>query len=680
MAAFDWSVGSLFVPAPGAHPIVGVGFQPKALILVHTQDELLGAPPFGSGQKGGIGFSDDSGNNVAASWYSGDFSAASSQSTISNTHSMVALTSIAPGIVVLHNTFFVQSMDPDGFTINVDLFNGPMEMFYIAIGGTSVNAQAGEMLIDNVAADDVQALPFTPSLAFFLQGFPGRGFDPSIFAGKHYTFGATNGTEHYSNTVWRDAFSTGFSNRGHHEITTKPLHQRTGAGAVFMEADAQLNPNELRVVKNVVPSVDSTALYLALEGVGSKIGSFLADEAVNGTKAIAGVGFTPIGQMFMSAYTDGDAPGGAGPSANNDFAIGAQEGITPPAPGEAYCASWRGVDDYGDLGSTPFDATSFIDNAFYAGTIGGTEMEKFDVQSLDPDGFTIENKNLHSQDDNVYFIMMGEDIPVVSDICERGKRCTSNFGMAFGEYGVCSLDNPTPGFLYVPELSCIGIECAKLSATPVTSQELHYDLGPDYLDDFEIADILIIQGLRAWLNIDDPIQVRVQGADDVFFTFPDEEIIPVTLADLTGFECDTFVARFTTFLTPRRYWRVIIDTTTPMNFPLNAIALGKELRLERSPVYPARFRLLDEFTEAPRAPWQLNLSFEGILEIQKEEIDRRLIKFGDVSQVWLHDANDAVFFGNRIMRTFLTDSRIQVRNKNNQFDVDLTFEEVVYIK
>lgn len=661
MAAFEWHVGTFLIGAPGPQPITGVGFQPKAVILYHGDDDnlLLTSSP---GQTGGIGFADDSGNNVAMAWTSGASAIEAQTVGESLSNCFVSLVTIFPGATFPQGTSNITSMDPDGFTINNNLFGAPTEVYYIAIGGDTMSAQCGNILCDNTAADDVVALGFTPTIGFFMQGAPGQDVEPSMILGKHYSFGVTNNTENYSNCVWRAGLGTALNNRGHNESTTHPIHQRNPDGSIFMEALAQLNANELRIVKNIIPASDSNLLYLVLNDTGSKIGNFDAVEGAGAALPVTGVGFTPIGQMYMSDYSDG-LPAN---DATNSFSFGAQEGINPPGSGEAYSLSWLGDDNY--PGTSIFDRTSSTDDAFISGDLAGTVRERFFTESLDPDGFTIRNVAPKAFSNLVHYVMLGEPLPPPpTGSCGPGNRCVSNFKFLVGEYGVCG----TPEH---PGLWCIGNGCEQISDVPTTFQCTDVDLGPDYMTDFEIADYLAIRGLRNFLELENTIAVIVRASDDPAFGAFDEEVFIVNILDLTGFGWQDWFTQLD-FSTMRRYWRICIGTTVDMNRPLISIAMGKAIELERSPVAPVRTAVLDEFIEAQRFPLEWRFDYQGVVASHKQRLDERLFQFADVAPVWLIDEDDSILYGNEIAKTFLTLENAEM-TVQNEYEIELRFEEV----
>lgn len=132
----------------GTQQITGVGFQPKGIIFWGNReggDNVRSGP--GHMRQG---FSDGV-TNIGIAWNNGDYFSVfeSCETGLSNTNCLVASSILAgpfltPAVILLG---YVQSMDTDGFTINITtnqggLCNGHI-WHYMAFGGAGVNCKVG---------------------------------------------------------------------------------------------------------------------------------------------------------------------------------------------------------------------------------------------------------------------------------------------------------------------------------------------------------------------------------------------------------------------------------------------------------------------------------------------------------------------------------------------------------
>ena len=152
-------VGTSLITATGAHAVTGVGFQPNALITVHTAMQSGGgvAPWVSTATTdcyGGMGFAD--GSAQATSGFSMRDGFVTARGNFSSTDLMWNKTSTATTVDV-----DFASMDADGFTLTANTVSQDIEFFYLAIKNTT--AVVGHIYTPAAPADvaetGVGALP-----------------------------------------------------------------------------------------------------------------------------------------------------------------------------------------------------------------------------------------------------------------------------------------------------------------------------------------------------------------------------------------------------------------------------------------------------------------------------------------------------------------------------------------
>jgi hypothetical protein len=298
----------------------------------------------------------------------------------------------------------LSSFDGDGFTLNYTAIAGVAPArycVYLAIGGSDVDAKVG--VFDN----PISATPFT-------QAITGVGFTPSciLFAPCIDTGTSSNlddGTQEPA-MGWTDGTRNGFSavhsGDGQAFAITSRVQKTTGciglltASTLAWEAELDSFDADGFTVNWTTRTSASAAgiYYLALAGVNAYAGT-ISQPTTTGTQGITGVGFQPSAVLFQSVC----ATANGSVQTHNRHVLGASDGA-------AHLAAWQGDQDSADPTITAryFTNAKCIAMATEAATGSSSTLNAAaDVDSLDPDGFTLDWTTADATARQVLFLALG---------------------------------------------------------------------------------------------------------------------------------------------------------------------------------------------------------------------------------------------------------------------------------
>jgi len=255
----------------------------------------------------------------------------------------------------------------------------------------------------------------------------------------------------------------------------------------------------------------------------------------------------------------------------------------------------------------------------------------------------------------------------VSSALTNTTHCGGSFCFGLSEFGVCAESAPC-------ELHRTDIPCFQPSV-PANTNSLVYDLGADF-NELEAPDLLVIQNAINFVSLSGSATVTVHGDFNTGFLTGDQQTFNVTTADLVGMTNSDLVLDLN-FPTHYRAWRISVTSSIPNTAAWGAVSLGKKFCFSRNPVYPLRFKMLDQYSEAARNTFEAQLFFEGITPAEKSEFDRRVLDFADVVPVFLYDPLDVVLFGKRVFRGYFLKSEIFLKKSSDVYSMRFRVEELL---
>ena len=142
-------------------------------------------------------------------------------------------------------------------------------------------------------------------------------------------------------------------------------------------------------------------------------------------------------------------------------------------------------------------------------------------------------------------------------------------------------------------------------------------------------------------------------------------------------EAEDGIATFATS-TAYRYWRVNIESPTVSDFLPYAskFFFGTAFDMGRDPIYGAAWQREYGSRGNRRARYTIDLDYEGITNAVRTSFIDKILKWRDVSPIFLYDAGDLIFHGFKLLHVKITDCRISPRNAHSS-DISLSFEEVI---
>lgn len=304
--------GAFAVSNTGSLAVTGVGFQPKAVIILFP--EVTGALTWMFGAA-----ASSTQEWVTTAWAADGSGTANSESGGFDANTVV----LRVGASLLLSADF-SSMDSDGFTLNVSsIFGGPYGFDYLALGGSDLtNVAAGVTQVPaSGASHAVTGAGFQPDLVIF--GFAGLRDWPASGTFAGWGIGAMTATA-----------QGGFTSRDEHGANTMQTmtYQLSTAVVPFAVADAQL----LLWSRS---SLDSDGFTLTLDDLGPIAGDlgWLAMKFTSAswvkmgvetqptsasTKQTSGLGLTPSGLLFFGSMLASST----GVSAEGSATVGASDG------------------------------------------------------------------------------------------------------------------------------------------------------------------------------------------------------------------------------------------------------------------------------------------------------------------------------------------------------------------
>lgn len=353
----------------GNQSITGVGFEPKLVIFSGS----LGSS--GAHAIGTYGFAASSTKRWAIGFRSTDNLAASSSDRSFKDNQCIAFSSGSVADYILAD--FV-SNDSDGFTINIGLRGGgTRHIQFMCLGGTDLDVDVGTFVSNtSLGNQSITGIGFQPKCLLFgnsvSSSSPGNVNSIIAMLGA-----ATSSTSRWATTMI-DINNVGTSRSDRYYNTDRCIVRPSGTPSVVNSADFVSNDSD----GFTIDITDGTSAriygYVALGGSAQYHVNSFASATSTGDQQIAGLGFKPECEMFVS---DGHTSLG--------FTTDAKMQL-----GFAVSSTQRGVISYNCTDNVGTMQTSYYqDTANCIRHIsGGTPTSNFvaDMKTQDSDGFTLD--------------------------------------------------------------------------------------------------------------------------------------------------------------------------------------------------------------------------------------------------------------------------------------------------
>ncbi len=303
----------------GAQTILGVGFQPKAVIFYWTQQTATGVVTGASGGAGfatvaaGFGASVAMLNNVHRAnpaCAQNNVSCSVEERQRSVTSPIIIFDNSGPPAVIAKAT--LQSVNSDGFVVNWTTSTAAatgVRINYIALGGDITNAAVGnfDMGTMSLGNNSIAGIGFEPNFVMFLNAsdntndtsFPDSNF--SVGFALSSTARGANAFAAHNGVTRATALQPSYQQLTDHAILF--LDQTANPPTANGQADfVSMDTNGFTISVNPVPNVGAaprTVGYLALQGAPFFTGA-LIQPAATGTQNITSPGYRPQGVMTIS--------------------------------------------------------------------------------------------------------------------------------------------------------------------------------------------------------------------------------------------------------------------------------------------------------------------------------------------------------------------------------------------
>jgi hypothetical protein len=358
--------------------ITGVGFQPKIVLFWWCGSTGTSDATAGGNINVGFGAATGSSERYCVAAISLDAAAASDGIKIQYNDACIAVW--ADNTSAIDGFMDFASLDADGFTLTVDnQFTIATRISYLALGGTDLtNVKVGQ--VANIPAStgnysttgtgfqpDAVILEFA-SLAVFGSGSANLGLSLGLAtssSAQGFVAGVSQDNQATMNTN-----GYGYDGEAIGGCNSTGTSMYTRSSFVSMDADGfTLNCLE-------VGTAGRYGFYIALKGGQYKVGS-LTTRTDGNDIAVTGLGFTPVGIMFLSA----------------NRALSTQDEQTAHARmsiGAGTSTSNRAAQAFSDEDNLADSETAYAnyDSAVYVNVVDDAAAGLMDIKSIDSGGFT----------------------------------------------------------------------------------------------------------------------------------------------------------------------------------------------------------------------------------------------------------------------------------------------------
>lgn len=393
--AANFKTGTITSPtSTGNAAFTGIGFQPKALILIFEKQTTSGT---GVSFIHGMGFGISSSSRRAISSVfldavsGGTINMARAQSNSSILYAYNTTSGSTSAFLVAD----LVSFDSDGFTLNFTTVQASGYLVsYIAFGGVDLT---------NVAIKDVRAPASTGS-----QAYTGVGFQPDMLITiSNSDTSAGPGSSHNSGARATMGLGISGTNKAAHSVSDDNSGkkyakvQKTGitmaadviTPSILYEASLTSLDSDGFTWNWVTTSANRYTFVLCLKGGLYKVGTFNQSTST-GNQSVTGIGFQPLGIMLLSTNV----------ASSTSVSTGAKFSMGGASSSSSRFSTWLGASGDPSVADHYHDTEKVL-RVLTEGT--PTEVTTADYVSNDSDGFTINNSAVDGTSREVLYFAFG---------------------------------------------------------------------------------------------------------------------------------------------------------------------------------------------------------------------------------------------------------------------------------
>jgi hypothetical protein len=360
----------------GNQAVIGIGFSPKAILLLGTFQTA--ANTFEDGYRHEIGFA---GSNLAGGCalnnFAGDGQATQDLAGGYDSAACYLVTTFDQNVLCRAT---IVSFDGDGFTINWSTNDASATLIaYLAFGGTDLSGHVDDQNVGSTGAGSVTFVPFAPTFALCIPCWSNTATSSFDFVDP--AFGVTDGTN--SAMITGSSRNTNPSNCSRGQRTDRLWTRWTDLAAdTFVATFTSLNADGITFNTTVLGGgTTQKVLYLFIGGAEVKLGT-VTQPATTGTQAITGVGFEPAALLLFSF----GAAATTSPVDHGRYSVGITDGTDQRSifAGE--------VDNVSPSRTARrFSTTKLLSAVATAATASSSTIEaECEIDSFDADGFTLD--------------------------------------------------------------------------------------------------------------------------------------------------------------------------------------------------------------------------------------------------------------------------------------------------
>lgn len=385
------AVGYFDIPVvTGKQAITGLGFYPSAIILT-------GAPTTpGSTSLEYFGVLDRRGFQ-----WSETTRATDNVTPIVGAKNFVtdrAITYVDPSVFPITHIIAEGAVTHDGFAFNFSDVSSARRIYYIAVGGDSIDAKVGTTTVTTSPGSQAITGVGLQPVALIVSANENSTADGPLTTGSRFALGASTGAAGWAIANAQAVGGPSSVNACAGSDDSTFLRVDPASGTVTAKAAVtSLDSDGFTINKVTPPGANIRVGYLAISGVSAAAGYF-SQAAATGNTSVSGLGFQPSSVLFASAMT----------STLNAVSVSSRSMVgiaASPSSRAVFAATALGG------GANPSNTARDVSETacVIASSDGGTptRLATADFVSMDTGGFTINWSTTDGVARNTFYLALG---------------------------------------------------------------------------------------------------------------------------------------------------------------------------------------------------------------------------------------------------------------------------------
>ncbi len=279
----------------GKQAITGLGFYPSAIMLTGapTTAGVTSMEYFGALDRRGFQWSEStrSTDNVTPTVTAKNFVADN------------VISFVTPGATPLTNVAAQGAVSHDGFALNFTQAGLARRIYYIAVGGDSVDAKVGTQTVTSAGGSQAFTGVGLQPAVILISASESSTADGPLTTEARFGLGVSTGSAQWAITSMQQGLEPTTVNAASGSADAAILRVNQTLGTLSAKVSvSSLDSDGFTISKTTPPGANIRVGYLAISGVSAAAGYF-TQAAATGNASVAGLGFRPSAVLFASSLT-----------------------------------------------------------------------------------------------------------------------------------------------------------------------------------------------------------------------------------------------------------------------------------------------------------------------------------------------------------------------------------------